>query len=137
MTMRILVPDIDAVNSLPAVRCLVRQFVGGERFEVHLLYVRGAIDPAAADQALLPVRALLDRFHVPYSVHLAAGDPVRTIRNVARLLEADRIMMGTARLWSPARLVEDAVIEELLETAAIPVSLVSRKSTAAPLFSAD
>ena len=133
--MKILVPDIDAANSLPAVRCLVRRFVSGERFEVHLLYVRGAIDPAAADQALLPARALLDRFHVPYTAHLAAGDPVRTIRNVARLLEAGRIMMGTARAWSVARMREDSVIEELLETAPIPVSLVSRKPVS-PQFSA-
>jgi len=133
--MRILVPDIDAVNSLPAVRCLVRRFVDGERFEVHLLYVRASIDPAAADRALQPARALLEKFHVPYSAHLAAGEPVRTIRNVARLLAADRIMMGTARLWSTMRLAEDSVIEELLETAPIPVSLVSRKSLPAP-FSA-
>jgi nucleotide-binding universal stress UspA family protein len=131
MTMRILVPDIDAVNSLPAVRCLVRRFVGGERFEVHLVYVRAAIDPAAGDRALRPARALLESFHVPYSVHLAAGDQVRTIRNVARLLGADRIVMGTARLWSVTRLVEDSVIEELLETAPIPVSLVSRKPVSA------
>ena len=137
MTMKILVPDVDAVNSLPAVRCLVRRFVGGERFEVHLVYVRAAIDPAAADRALQPARALLERFHVPYSVHLAAGHQARTIRNVARLLGADRIMMGTARLWSPARLGEDALIEELLETAPIPVSLVSRKSASALPFSAE
>jgi nucleotide-binding universal stress UspA family protein len=129
--MKILVPEIDAVNLLPAVRCLVRRFVGGERFEVHLLYVRGAVDPAAADQALLPARALLDRFHVPYFVHLAAGDQARTIRSVARVVRADRIMMGTARLWSATRLREDSVIEELLETAPIPVSLVSRKPVSA------
>ena len=117
--MKILVPDIDAVNLLPAVRCLVRRFVGGERFEVHLLYVRDAVQSAAADQALRPARALLERFHVPYSVHLAAGDQARTIRSVARRVRAERIVMGTARLWSATRLGEDSVIEELLETAPI------------------
>jgi len=128
MNMRILVPDIDAVNSLPAVRCLVRQFLDGERFEVHLLHVRTAIDRAAADRALQPARTLLEKFHVPYAVHLEAGDKVRTIREVAHRVAADRIVMGAARAWSATRLREDSVIQEVLETTRIPVTLVSGKS---------
>ena len=128
--MKILVPDIDAVNAFPAVRYLVRQFVGGERFELHLLHVRTAVDPRAADRALRPARTLLEKFHVPYAVHLEAGGRARTIRAVARRIAADRIVMGTARLWSVTRLREDSVIQELLVTAPVPVTLVSGKSVA-------
>ena len=77
MTMRILVPDIDAVNSLPAVRCLVRRFVGGERFEVHLVYVRAAIDPAAGDRPCGLLARCSRASTCPTCSPLAAGDQVR------------------------------------------------------------
>ena len=37
--MRILVPVLDSVNALPAARYVVREFMGRERPEVHVLYV--------------------------------------------------------------------------------------------------
>lgn len=122
--MRVLIPEVDSVNSLPAVRHVVGRFLGGERFEVHLLYLRS---PAA----LQPARALLERFHIPYRVHQEhqeAGDKVRTIRAVARRLKADSIVMGTARPWSATRWSEDAVVERLLSNAPAPVTLVAGKS---------
>ena len=78
--------------------------------------------------ALRPARALLESFHVPY-LPTRSRRPGPTIQRGTP--GADRIVMGTARLWSVTRLVEDSVIEELLETAPIPVSLVSRKPVSA------
>lgn len=119
--MRILIPDVDAVNSLPAVRHAVRQYVNGERFEVHLLYLR-------SQEALPPARALLERFHIPHRVHMESGDKAHAIRAVARRIKADRILMGTARPWSATRLSEDSVIQRLLKSAPAPVSLVAGRS---------
>ena len=119
--MRILIPDVDAVNSLPAVRHAARQYVSGERFEVHLLYLR-------SHEALPQARALLERFHIPYRVHMESGDKAHAIRAVARRIKADRILMGTARPWSATRLSEDSVIQRLLKNAPAPVSLVAGRS---------
>ena len=119
--MRILIPDVDAVNSLPAVRYAIREFLSGERFEVHLLYLR-------SQAALPPARALLERFHVPYQVHRESGNKVHAIRAAARRVRADRIVMGTARRWSATRLSEDAVIHRLLNNAPAPVTLVAGRS---------
>ena len=135
--MRILIPDLDAVNSLPAVRHAARQYVSGERFEVHLLYLR-------SQEALPQARALLERFHIPYRVHTEAGDPAHplgrpiggtpdAIRAVARRIRADRILMGTARPWSATRLSEDAVIQRLLKNAPAPVSLVAGRRSVSRL----
>ena len=126
--MRILIPDVDSVNSLPAVRYVIREFLSGDRFEVHLLHVRNAVHCAAADQALQPARALLASVHVPYAVHLEAGDKARTILSVARRISADRIVLGTARRWSATRLSEDSVIQRVLDAAPMPVTLVAGKA---------
>lgn len=120
--MRLLIPELDSVNSLPAVRHVVRQFLAGERFEVHLLYSRS---PAA----LQPARALLERVHIPYSVHRQqAGDTAQAIRAAARRIRADRIVLGTARSWSATRMSEDAVIQSLLDHSPAPVTIVAGKS---------
>jgi nucleotide-binding universal stress UspA family protein len=127
--MRILVPDVDPVNVMPAVRHVAREFLNGERFCVHLLYVRRALDRAAADRALAPARALLEKFHVPCTVHVEAADDVaRAIRAVAQRVGVDRIVLGTARSWSLTRLSEDRLIQELLDTAPVPLAVVPGKS---------
>ena len=127
--MHLLIPDIESMNALPAVRYAVRAFLDGERCCVHLLYVREAIDPAAADRALAPARALLERFHVPCTVHVEeAQDPVRAIRMVAHRVGAGRIVLCTARRWSLTRFAQDALIRRLLDTAPVPVSVVAGRS---------
>jgi nucleotide-binding universal stress UspA family protein len=129
--MRILIPDIDSLNAQPAVRHVARRFVNGERCRVHLLYVRKSVDPRAGYRQLEASRGLLEKLHVPCTVHLhEAEDPVRGIRIMARRIAAERIVLGAARRWSLARLTQDALIEELLETAPVPVTLVSGKSVA-------
>jgi nucleotide-binding universal stress UspA family protein len=142
--MRVLIPVIDSVNSLPAVRNVARDFLSGERFEVHLLHVRApfwlsvrsylagkprsSVHRRIAQQALQPARALLERFHVPYTVHLKAGDKAKIIEAAARNLAVDRIVLGTARHWSATRLTEDAVIQKVLDTAPVPVTVVAGKA---------
>ena len=130
--MRILIPAVDSVNALPAVTHAAREFLGGERFEVHLLHVRSPWSPfasrRAAERALRPERALLDRLHIRHWLHVRTGDKAHQIHDAARRLKADRIIMGTACHWSATRLSEDAVIRRVLHSASIPVTIVSGRS---------
>jgi nucleotide-binding universal stress UspA family protein len=124
--MRVLVPVLDSVNYLPAVRYLVREFLNGERFEVHLLDVR------KRKKDLQSARGLLERFHVPCSLHARSGDQARIIDAFARRLWVSRIVLGTARPWSLTRLAEEAVIDKVRASARVPVTVVAGKS-ASPL----
>jgi nucleotide-binding universal stress UspA family protein len=144
MTMLILIPVVDSVNSLPAVRHVIREFLSGERMEVHLLHVcspwflsvaaclrgkgRDALHREAADKALGPARGLLERCHIPYTVHLETGRKVQVIYATARRAKVDRIVLGTARPWSATRLAEDSVVQKLLDSAPVPVTVVAGKS---------
>lgn len=119
--MRILIPVIDSMNLLAAVRHAIREFRVGEPLEVHLLQMR-------PDKALEAARQLLERFHVPCSVHLETGDKARTIIRMACLLNVDRIVLGAARPWSATRLAEDSVIEKVMDEAPAPVSLIEGRS---------
>lgn len=123
--MRILIPVIDSANLLAAVRYAIREFRVGEPLEVHLLHV-GSL--RKADRTLQPARELLEKFHVPYSVHLETGDKARTIIGVARRLSVDRIVLGTARQWSATRLAEDGVVGKVMDGAPVPVSVIEGRS---------
>lgn len=138
---RVLVPLLDSVNALPAVRYLVRELMGGSRLEVHLLHVRPPLPPCwmparerapfhreAAEQALAPARELLDRCHVRYAVHLDRGDRAAAIVAAARRLEADRIVLGAARDNTLTRFIEDAVIEKVIHAAPVPVDVVAGRA---------
>ena len=127
--MRILIPVVDSMNLLAAVRHVLREFRVGEPLEVHLLHVRSRFSlPRKADKALQPARALLERFHVPCNVHLETGDKAQTILGMARRLNVDRIVLGTARHWSATRLAEDSVIEKVMGSAPVPVIVVAGRS---------
>jgi len=123
--MRILIPVIDSANLLAAVRHTIREFRIGEPLEVHLLHV-GSL--RKADRTLQPARELLETFHVPYSVRLETGDKARIIIGMARRLNADRIVLGTARPWSATRLAEDTVVGKVMDGAPVPVSVIEGRS---------
>ena len=50
--MHILIPDIDSLNAQAAVRHVARGFLNGERYRVHLVYVRKSVDPHAGYRQL-------------------------------------------------------------------------------------
>ncbi len=119
--MRILIPVVDSANLLAAVRHAIREYRVGEPLEVHLLHAR-------SDKALQRARELLEKFHVPYSVHRMTGDKARAIIGTARRLDVDRIVLGTARQWSATRLAEDSVIGKVMDGAPVPVSVIEGRS---------
>jgi nucleotide-binding universal stress UspA family protein len=142
--LRVVVPVLDSVNALPAVRYLARELMRGERMEVHLVQVRtplplyvarwipgrerAAFHREAAEQALAPARHLLERWHIRHAVHLELGDRAAVIVAAARRLRADRIVLGAARDNTLTRFVEDAVIEKVIRTAPIPVDVVAGRA---------
>jgi nucleotide-binding universal stress UspA family protein len=142
--LRVVVPVLDSVNALPAVRYLVRELMRGERVEVHLVHVRtplplyvarwipgrerAAFHREAAERTLAPARDVLDRCHIRYAVHLERGDRAAAIVAAARRLRADRIVLGAARDNTLTRFVEDAVIEKVIHTAPIPVDVVASRA---------
>jgi nucleotide-binding universal stress UspA family protein len=142
--LRILIPVLDSLNALPAVRHTAREFRRGERIEVHLLHVRTLLSleiarwvsgsdavPShreAAENVLAPVRTLLDTLHIRHAIHLEDGDKAPMIVKTAGRLKVDRIVLGAARDRSLTRYVEDSVIDKVLDFAPVPVDLVVGKS---------
>jgi nucleotide-binding universal stress UspA family protein len=130
--MRALIPVLDSVNALPAVRYVIRESLSGERYDVQLLDVRSplghAVEGWLTGDPLQPASELLDRFRVRHTVQrLAAHDRADAIIAAARSEEPDAIVLGTARYRSATRMSEDSVIQKLLEVAPVPVLLVTGK----------
>jgi nucleotide-binding universal stress UspA family protein len=130
--MRVLIPVLDSVNALPAVRYAIRESLNGERYEVQLQDVRSSFGRALEDWLTAdPVRRaveLLERFRVPHVVRRIAGrDRAEAIVAAARSQGPDAIVLGAARYRSATRMSEDAVIEKLLDAAPVPVLVVTGK----------
>jgi nucleotide-binding universal stress UspA family protein len=129
--MRILVPVLDSVNALPAVRYVVREFMGRERPEVHLLYVGSrlalALRPKLAEKSVAAARELLRWHGVRHTVELQAGDRAKAILAAVVETSPDLIVLGTARYRSATRMSEQAVVHSLLELAPAPIVVVTGK----------
>jgi nucleotide-binding universal stress UspA family protein len=81
-----------------------------------------------AEKALAPAREQLDRFSIPYAVHIELGDRAKVITDVARRLHCDQIVMATARKNSLTRLVENSVTDRVLELTPVPVEMIAGDS---------
>jgi nucleotide-binding universal stress UspA family protein len=129
--MRILVPVLDSVNALPAVRYVVREFMGRERPDVHLLYVGSrlalALRPKLAEKSVAAARELLQWHGVRHTVELQAGNRAKAILAAVVETSPDLIVLGTARYRSATRMSEQAVVHSLLELAPAPVVVVAGK----------
>jgi nucleotide-binding universal stress UspA family protein len=128
--MRALIPVLDSVNALPAVRYVIRESLSGERHDVRLLDVRSplghALEGWLTGDALQPACELLDRFRVRHTVQrIAAQDRADAIVAAALSEGPDAIVLGTARYRSATRMSEDGVVQKLLEVAPLPVLLVT------------
>jgi nucleotide-binding universal stress UspA family protein len=144
--LRILIPVLDSTNALPAARHVVREAIGGEKFEVHLLHVTPPLSAEiarwfagsesspsrsdTADRILRPVERLLGSAHIPHTTHLEVGDEAPVIVAMSWRLSVDRIVLGAARERSLTRFVEDLVIEKVIDFSPVPVDLVVGKSVA-------
>ena len=142
--MKILIPVGGTRNDRFAIQNVIKRFMNNTAMEVHLVNVQRpfsahvAIFTSAksrrdyhreqAELALSPVKEMLDKFSIPYVVHMEVGDRAKAITNTARRLHCDEIVMATARKNSLTRLVESSVTEKVIELTPVPVEVIAGDS---------
>ena len=142
--LKVLVPVDSSPNALRAVRHAIAEYQRHHELEIHLLNVqppfrsdvarfvrkreRDGFHQEQAEKALRPCREKLDRFGVPYAVHVEVGDSAECITHTAERLHCDHILLGTARKNTLTRLVEDSVTNRVLELTHVPVEVISGMS---------
>lgn len=140
----VLVPVDGSRNSEYAVRHVVNESLANPAMEIHLLNVQPPfsrhisqfIDRATrfsfhheqAQKALRPARQLVEKFGVPYSVHVKVGHKADIIVDQARRLRCQRIVMSTARKNSLTRMLEDSTTNKVLEKTSVPVEVIAGES---------
>jgi nucleotide-binding universal stress UspA family protein len=142
--LKILVPVGGTPNDRFAVQDVIKRFMNNTAMEVHLVNVqmpfsayvarfssrqnRHDYHREQAEMALAPVRAMLDKFSIPYAVHMEVGDRAQVITDMARRLHCDEIVMATARKNSLTRLVENSVTDRVIELTSVPVEVIAGDS---------
>ncbi len=142
--MKILVPVGGTRNDKFAVQSVIKRFMNNTSMEVHLVNVqtpfsahvalftsahsRHAYHREQAERALAPAREMLDKFSIPYAVHMEVGNRARMITDAARRLHCDEIVMATARKNSLTRLVESSVTDKVIELTPVPVEVIAGDS---------
>ena len=77
-----------------------------------------------SDEALAPIRALLDAAGVAHEVHLRSGDPGPTIAGFAKTEGCDLIVMGTRGHGSQAAALIGSAAQNTVANSTVPVMLV-------------
>jgi Ca2+-transporting ATPase len=142
--LKILVPVAGNRNDRFAVQEVIKRFMNNTQMEVHLLNVqtpfpmeiarfssgksRHDFHHEQAAKALGPAREMLDKFSIPYAVHVEVGDRAKVITDAARRLHCDEILMATARKNSLTRLVENSTIDRVLELTPVPIEVIAGDS---------
>ncbi|MBL0394638.1 universal stress protein [Ramlibacter monticola] len=138
---KILVPVRGTRNCEAAIQHVIRLFMNNTALEIHLLNVqppfridvarfvrkrdRDGFHREEAEKALRSCRERLDRFGIPYAVHVQVGDSARCITQTAERLHCDHIVLATARKNTLTRLVEDSVTNRVMELTTVPVEVVA------------
>lgn len=138
---RILVPVDATPESRMAVRQAMAERLADPGLEIHLANVQPAFSrhvsafssrsaregfrQERAMAALEPCAALLREWGVPFTVHVERGEASAALAMLARRLDCDRILLGTARKDALARLVEGSLTTRLIERSPVPVEVVA------------
>ena len=141
---RILIPVGGSSNDRFAAQAVIKRFVNDSAMEVHLVNVQRPFSSYVAqftsrasrtdyhreraENALAPIRQMLDKFSVPYAVHEEIGDRATKITEAARRFKCDEIVMATARKNSLTRLVESSVTDRVIELTPVPVEVIAGDS---------
>jgi len=142
--LRILIPVGGTRNDRFAVQEVIKRFMNNTAMQVHLVNVqmpfseylarsssrksRQDYHREQAEKALAPVKEMLDKFSIPYAVHVEVGDRAKVITDTARRLHCDEIVMATARKNSLTRLVESSVTNRVIELTPVPVEVIAGDS---------
>jgi nucleotide-binding universal stress UspA family protein len=139
--LKVLVPVDGSRNGQYAARHVIKEFMKNTAIEVHLLNVqppfskhiaqfvgrksREAYHLEKGEKALRPIKDILDRSGVAYSVHIEIGNKAKVITEAARRLHCDHIVMSTSRKNSLTRMLEDSVTNKVLELTTVPVEVIA------------
>lgn len=138
---RILLPVNGSENAMNAVRRVIERYLERRDLEVHLLHVRPPLTRhisrflgrrdrldwhrGQAEAALAPARRLLDKWDVPYVVHVERGDKAEAIDALARRQGCHQIVMGTGRRSPLLQWLHDSIPARVIERSAVPVELIA------------
>lgn len=139
--MKILLPVDGSVQSLAAVRLVVRLIDEGLRASVVLANVQEPaslyellrlhdaevierVSAGAAASALEVAQALLDRAEVEYETEVSSGDPAHTIVDLVERFGCDAVFMGARGLGTGRSAPLGSVANEVLHAAQVPVTIV-------------
>jgi P-type Ca2+ transporter type 2C len=138
---KVLVPVAGTRNCQTAVQHVIKQFMNNTAMEIHLLNVqppftgdvaqfvgkhdRQEFHRGEGEKVLAQYRQMLDKFGIPYSVHIMVGERAECITETARRLRCDMIVLGTARKNSLTRLVENSLTNKVLELTTVPVEVIA------------
>ncbi|HKQ25746.1 MAG TPA: HAD-IC family P-type ATPase [Burkholderiales bacterium] len=139
--LKVLVPVDRSRNCQFAVKHVIKEFTNRPAIEIHLLNVQPPFSSYIArflsrkelhdyyrdetEDAMRPIRRMLDSFAIPYSVHAELGDRAQCIIDTVRRLRCERIVMGTARKNTLTRLVENSVTNKVIELTSVPVEVIA------------
>jgi nucleotide-binding universal stress UspA family protein len=138
--MNLLIPVDGSAYSLQAVRhaMALKKFMP---VEIHLLNVQPGLHSGhakmfvsekqlhdyqreEADKALHGARELLDAAKINYQHHIGVGAPADTIVAFAKEKHCDQIIMGARGENALTKLILGSVATQVIELAAVPVTLV-------------
>ncbi|MET0917180.1 MAG: HAD-IC family P-type ATPase [Burkholderiales bacterium] len=141
---KVLIPVGGTRNDRFAVETVIKRFVNNTAMEVHLINVqipfsayvaqfssrsnRQDYHRERAEAALAPAKEMLDKFSIPYAVHMEVGDRAQLITAAAKRLHCDGIVMATARKNSLTRLVESSVTDRVIALSTVPVEIIAGDS---------
>lgn len=142
--LKILIPVGGTPNDRFAVQEVIKRFMNNTAMEVHLVNVqmpfstyvahfssrksRHDYHREQAEKALAPAKEMLDKFSIPYAVHMEVGDRAKVITDAARRLHCDEIVMATARKNSLTRLIENSVTDKVIALTSVPVEIIAGDS---------
>ena len=131
-------------NDRFAAQAVIKRFVNDSAMEVHLVNVQRPFSSYVAqfsnranrmdyhreqaEKAFAPVKEMLDKFSIPYAIHMEIGDKAAKITDTARRLKCDEIVMATARKNSLTRFVESSVTDRVIELTPVPVEVIAGDS---------
>lgn len=142
--LKVLIPVAGSRNDRIAVQSVIKRFMKNTAMEVHLVNVQIPFSQYVArfstresrddyhrersEKALAPVREMLDKFSIPYAVHMEVGDRAKMIVGMARHLRCDEIVMATSRKNALTRLVESSVTDRVIQLTTVPVEIIAGES---------
>lgn len=138
---RILLPVNGSQNAMNAVRHVIERHLERQDLEVHLLHVRAPLTRhisrflgrrerldwhrGQAETALAPARHLLDKWGIPYVVHVERGDKAEVIDALARRQGCHQIVMGMGRRSPLLQWLRGSIPARVIERSAVPVEVIA------------